>query len=244
MLADGRGDFGLHINAAKSVVHQRGKDVVCEPGEAILVTSAEAASMVSKDSSQFLCLHIDHSVLLKHVSNPDDQVLQRVPRDSATLRYLLAYVRFLDEAHPAGLEPLVAGSIGRHLGDLVSLLFDPAGRLADDRFGEGLRAARLVAIKRDINRLAGDPALKVGQIALLHGLTTRSVQRIFEREGTTFSEYVLTQRLDRACSMVSDEGNAKLTITDIAMRCGFGDLSYFNRCFRKRFGVSPKCFRY
>jgi AraC-like DNA-binding protein len=30
-----------------------------------------------------------------------------------------------------------------------------------------------------------------------------------------------------------------LTISTIAFNCGFGDLSYFNRCFRHRFGATP-----
>jgi AraC-like DNA-binding protein len=29
-------------------------------------------------------------------------------------------------------------------------------------------------------------------------------------------------------------------IADIAFSCGFGDISYFNRKFRQRFGASPR----
>ena len=32
---------------------------------------------------------------------------------------------------------------------------------------------------------------------------------------------------------------AERRISDIAFDCGFNDLSYFNRCFRRRFGLSP-----
>jgi AraC-like DNA-binding protein len=28
-------------------------------------------------------------------------------------------------------------------------------------------------------------------------------------------------------------------ISDIAFGCGFNDLSYFNRCFRRRYGLTP-----
>jgi len=30
---------------------------------------------------------------------------------------------------------------------------------------------------------------------------------------------------------------------DIAYSCAFNDLSYFNRCFRRRFGAAPSQFR-
>ncbi|RFZ87578.1 AraC family transcriptional regulator [Shinella sp. WSJ-2] len=32
-------------------------------------------------------------------------------------------------------------------------------------------------------------------------------------------------------------------IGDIALEVGFSDISYFNRCFRKRFGCSPRAVR-
>ena len=32
-------------------------------------------------------------------------------------------------------------------------------------------------------------------------------------------------------------------IGDIAFACGFNDLSYFNRCFRRRFGLTPTAAR-
>ncbi|MGA2057754.1 MAG: AraC family transcriptional regulator [Bradyrhizobium sp.] len=28
-------------------------------------------------------------------------------------------------------------------------------------------------------------------------------------------------------------------VADIAQSCGFGDLSYFNRAFRRRYGMTP-----
>ena len=33
-------------------------------------------------------------------------------------------------------------------------------------------------------------------------------------------------------------GASPLKIIEIAYACGFGDISYFNRCFRRRFGAS------
>jgi AraC-like DNA-binding protein len=30
-----------------------------------------------------------------------------------------------------------------------------------------------------------------------------------------------------------------MRVSDIAYACGFNEVSYFNRCFRRRFGASP-----
>ena len=43
--------------------------------------------------------------------------------------------------------------------------------------------------------------------------------------------------------MLIDRRFAGLSISTIAFEVGFGDLSYFNRKFRKRFGTSPRDWR-
>ena len=48
------------------------------------------------------------------------------------------------------------------------------------------------------------PDLSVAALAARHGCTPRFVQRLFEAEGTTFTEYVLAERLARAHRMLMD----------------------------------------
>jgi transcriptional regulator GlxA family with amidase domain len=43
--------------------------------------------------------------------------------------------------------------------------------------------------------------------------------------------------------MLSDPRSAHLRIIDIALATGFGDVSHFNRLFRRRFGDSPSGLR-
>jgi AraC-like DNA-binding protein len=55
----------------------------------------------------------------------------------------------------------------------------------------------------------------------------------------TFTEFLLDRRLARAHRMLSDPRFAERSITSIAFDVGFGDLSYFDRAFRRRFGETP-----
>jgi AraC-like DNA-binding protein len=43
--------------------------------------------------------------------------------------------------------------------------------------------------------------------------------------------------------MLPDPHHNRLKISDIAYACGFNEVSYFNRCFRRRFGSTPGQFR-
>jgi AraC-like DNA-binding protein len=65
------------------------------------------------------------------------------------------------------------------------------------------------------------------------------MRSLFESEATTFSDFVLGQRLARAHRMLCDPGRAARTIAAIGFECGFGDLSYFYRAFRRKYGGTP-----
>ena len=102
-----------------------------------------------------------------------------------------------------------------------------------------MRAARLHAAKTDILENLTTPGLSISDIASRHNITPRYLQKLFESEGATFSQFLLEQRLGRAHRMLGDSRLAARTISAIALEAGFGDLSHFNRGFRRRFGESP-----
>ena len=93
-------------------------------------------------------------------------------------------------------------------------------------------------IKDDIAKNLGAD-LSLTALAARHGLAPRLVQRLFETEGTSFTEYVLTQRLALAHRLLTDPRRHGEKISVIAWDSGFGDLSYFNQAFRKRYGLTP-----
>jgi len=43
---------------------------------------------------------------------------------------------------------------------------------------------------------------------------------------------------------LADARYDRLKVIDIAHDCGFNDVSHFNRCFRRRFGVTPSDIRF
>ena len=79
--------------------------------------------------------------------------------------------------------------------------------------------------------------------AIIDGITSRYVSMLFESDATTFSEFVLAQRLHRAHHMLTDQRWSDRTVSSVAFDAGFGDLSYFNRAFRRRYGATPSDIR-
>lgn len=56
----------------------------------------------------------------------------------------------------------------------------------------------------------------------------------------TFVEYVNSIRLEKAAALLS---TTDMSVTEIALRCGFSNISYFIRSFKKAFGSSPHIYR-
>jgi AraC-like DNA-binding protein len=241
-LADGRDHFGLHLSSSGGIVGQRGREIACGPGDAVLLSAAETGWVVSPSRLRFRHLFFPRAEPAPLVAGLDDAVLRRIAPDREALQYLLGYVRFLDERQILA-DPALARMAAVHLRDLFALALGATRDAAVIAEGRGLRAARLQAIKRYITDNLGHYRLSVDTVAKRHRLTPRNVQRLFESEGTTFSEFVLNQRLARVLRMLADPRHAGWTVSAIALEAGFGDVSYFNRRFRRRFGAPPTHFR-
>ncbi len=75
----------------------------------------------------------------------------------------------------------------------------------------------------------------------LSGMGAASFSRFFKnRTEKTFSQYVNEVRINNAQKMLI---NSNLNINEIYSGCGYNNLSYFNRQFKQKNGVSPKDFR-
>lgn len=55
-----------------------------------------------------------------------------------------------------------------------------------------------------------------------------------------FSKYVLEKRLNRASVLIK---STKVPIMTIALQTGFSNISYFNKAFKKKYGLSPRQYR-
>jgi AraC-like DNA-binding protein len=65
--------------------------------------------------------------------------------------------------------------------------------------------------------------------------------RVFKEEvGMSIAQYLMQVRLERARELLSA---THLPVIEIAERCGFGGVSYFNRAFKAEEGITPTEYR-
>lgn len=100
--------------------------------------------------------------------------------------------------------------------------------------------ARVTQIVRKVERHP-DAGLTLAALARSAELSPYHFLRLFERvTGVTPHQYVIRARLREAATRLATEPSK---ILDIALDCGFGDISNFNRAFRAEFGMAPRAFR-
>ena len=206
------------------------------PGEFVLLDNTRFYQMDMDQPHEALDLMMPRAWVECWVADPDALLARPLSARNgwgAPLGSLIeTMVRHLDDS--PGLRPLLAERIGA----LLTLVGD-----AEDAVPAGHRAALADRILFRVRRDFADPDLTPDAVAASLSISTRYLQALLARRGTSFVREVSGARLDRARDLLVDPHGQHVSIAEIAFRCGFLDPGYFARQFRKRFGVSPRDWR-
>lgn len=83
--------------------------------------------------------------------------------------------------------------------------------------------------------------IRLQELADLANMTPTAFSRFFKlRTGKSISEYIIDVRLGHAARMLAD---STMAVVEICYRCGFNNISNFNRIFKRKKGLTPTEFR-
>lgn len=230
----------IHIpRAGGYTMQQKGGDLVdCKPGM-VYIDPNEVVGHVRFYAELTDALYVSvPRAALRSVERQLGVAMRRGHDMSPQWRILLRYAEAL-HAEAESLPPHQRPQCVDHVRDLVLMALGATGDTAELAAGRGLRAARMRAILEDIEQYLQSPELAPGTIARRNGISERYLRDLFASRNTTFSDHVASRRLELVCRHLRDPAQAHRTISAIAYSCGFGDLSWFNVLFRRRFGRSP-----
>ena len=105
------------------------------------------------------------------------------------------------------------------------------------------RAALIMRIKAFIEARLEDPELTSSAIAQAHNISLRYLQRLFECDAITVTEWIRRRRLERCKNDLVNPRFAATSVGAIAARWGLKDPSYFSRLFKFAYGSTPREFR-
>lgn len=125
--------------------------------------------------------------------------------------------------------------LARAMSELIAAIV--LAETAQQAPSESAREAQLASLKLYAHAHLSNPDLTVDDAAAANYVSTRTTQRLFRSEGTTFASWLRAERLARAHHRLVTGIDP---ITDIAHECGFASATHFSRAFREQYGTSAR----
>jgi AraC-like DNA-binding protein len=245
------GDYLVIVPASgTSTIVNQGVTVEASPVVAVVPSPGTAMTLSCDADAAHLVVRIARSALLVHLS----RLIGRTPAQSLDfdLRFDISsgnasrWNFAVQMLHAELFEPqsLLMQGVGQgQLEEFVmsSLLYSLQSNYTEQLASRSQPAHRAIRVACDyIDRNLADP-ITVDDVAGAAGVSVRTIQNLFAQQlGQTPTSYLRNERLERARSDLADApGGSRLTVTDVAMRWGFGHLGRFATTYRKRFGEFP-----
>jgi AraC-like DNA-binding protein len=241
VLATNDDRYCLARNSSKrdGILVHRSREFTLRPGSmALLKLDEPFVSADGANAKRFTNVHLPTVTLQAMVPGVDDMVGRELEPGGA-LSLAMDYSDLLLQ-HPGAVDQ--AGfAIAAHLMDLAALGLGARGDIAAAAQRRGMRTVRLKAVLTILERRFTEPDFSAQKLAAAAGLSERYVNELLFEAGASFTRRLTELRLRKAADLLLVQTEGK--ISDIAFACGFNDLSYFNRCFRRRFGLTPTAAR-
>ena len=234
LLADGCDDLALiRATHGRVRVFNRDAEIALAAGEICLVEMSDCCGAGLAGPGSFTTARLPRRLLLQVAPGAEDRLARPFDGDPARAAMFGRYFTLCNDI-ATDLDAVGRRAAAQHLVDLAGLVLG-----ADEAAVPRCDDVRVELMKAEVLGRLGDGALTIDAVARHNGLSVRQAQRLFADAGVTFTEFVLEQRLALVRRRLGEPRNRHRKISDIAFASGFGDLSYFNRAFRRRFGATP-----
>lgn len=194
------------------------------------------------------CIVFDMNLLMKNNHICGKQIQSIMRHETVIHRYLPDSIPGLREIvntlfsamndQPAGYEFTTQGALYELLGIILrERLYETGSGTAD------LSARRLMQFKNVLSyiEIHYPEAISLNALAKIAEMSPKYFCRFFRKmTGRTPIDYINYYRTECACSQLSENSSS---ITDVALNCGFNDISYFIKTFHKYKGITPKQFQ-
>lgn len=233
--------MGLVTNTSGHPIHvvQRGHEEVLAPGGSVLLSRADQGRFtMGRARSSWAVIDMPRLVVTRAAPGAEDLVGKPLVTGGEALRMVSGYVGLIFR-EGGFADPHLDAHVAQTLLDLVGLAAGAEGEARELARDRGLRAARTDAIVQALASGYADPSFSVAIVARKLQLSQRYVQDLLQATGVGFAERVMELRLQHSLALLARAHISRRKVSDIALSSGFNDLSYFHRCFRRRFGMTP-----
>lgn len=227
----------LFNRAGVEFVSQGEQQKEMRPGDAVVWDTRSSIRFAVRERLVKRTLLIPRTALAEVGGRSWDLAGIALNESSPALRLLRGYLDLL----AATVESMAPAEVAAARNATLELFVGAVRPMIDAGAPVSAAPALRAQIESWVNQNLLDSDITPTAIAVAHGVSVRTVHRVFESDGESLSAYVRTRRLARACQELT--GQRSMPISTIGRRLGFTDSSHFTRAFKARYGVSPRDYR-
>lgn len=229
-------NYAIHfILEGKGTFIHNGVSTPLRAGQGFLIPPNTTCSYVADEKEPWKYVYVifrgaDDDALVRNAGLSESNIFFDFPTDEEMLRTLYAM-------HRAGKKNEAMGY------DVTGYFLLAMSRLVKAAKGSAGEAGGKHYVKRAIRFMQEHyhHPIEIAHVAAHVNLDRTYLYRLFMKcEGVSPSDYLLQLRLKAAARLLKDHD---LPIREIATNAGFGNLSYFYKCFGRAYGLSPKQYR-
>ena len=210
---------------------------VCAAGSLTLVSGAEPLLHNKLGDNDTLCFAMPREFVDQRLVRAEDLCARAVPVQRGIGHLVRSSLLTLQQDGDAMTDDEFCHA-ARLVGDLVLMMVGGQGDLMSG--ARSVRTSNLARVKRVIRERLSDCDLRPADVADACGISLSYMHNLFRDDGRTAWEYLKTERLQLARHMLQSTSSRARTVTDVALECGFSNMSQFSTAFRSAFGIPPR----
>ncbi|MGQ2903544.1 MAG: helix-turn-helix domain-containing protein [Neoaquamicrobium sediminum] len=218
--------------------HWSRRDGACEAtvGDLVILDMAQPQSMIGSDRGT-LHLWLPRRLVASRLRSVDEHNMRVISGSSPLARLFSSHLHLLYKELGSMTEAEAQAALSIAL-DLAAATIDGV----KPEYSAAMASALVEQIRQYIDTCIVDPALSAQSIATHFGISRRKLYYLFEPSGG-LAGYIQGKRLHLVRAALSDPGQRRETVADIATRHGFLHYRSFSRAFERQFGISPRAMR-
>lgn len=227
----------LYIISGSGDFFCNSKNFRASAGETVIFNGNVLHSMKSEKELEYICIIIN-PIFFKNVNFENIILNSKIPADSV-IKECFFNIFSEWENREAYFDMRIMGhayTLAAHLAKNYT-----NAHLSPSEYEELIsRMKKTNRITDYVHKHYGE-TISTSHLAKIFYLSEGYLCHIFkEATGKTLIQYINAFRAEKAAILLKKTNE---NVSDIAMKCGFENVTYFNRIFKKHFGITPSEFR-